>query len=183
MTRLIGIGGRLRAGKDTVADYLVERCGFTKLGMSDPLLEAALVLDPILYEDNSRNTVRLSEIVDAVGYTEAKKEPEVRRFLQVLGTDFGRNMIGENVWVNIAARSIDGLRNQGHDVVITGIRFENELGMVNRLGGQSWWVDRDTDEPASDHASENGVAGWQFDTIINNNGSLDDLYAEVERIL
>ena len=46
MNRLIGLGGKLRAGKDAVGDYLEEKHDFVKLGMSDALNEALLTLNP-----------------------------------------------------------------------------------------------------------------------------------------
>lgn len=182
--RIIGIGGRLRSGKDTVADYLVERYGFTKLGMSDPLLKAALVLDPIVTSETDELNydvypIRLSEVVETQGYVAAKEIPEVRRFLQVLGTDFGRYMIGENVWVNMAANAI--AETEG-DVVITGLRFPNETQMIGDLNGETWWIDRSltTDEALARHASENGVNSRMFDLTIENTGTLEGLYLSVD---
>lgn len=181
MTPLLGLGGKLRAGKDEVANHLVERHGYVKLGMSDALLEAALVLDPIVDWDDfySGEPVRLSERVRRVGYVEAKKNPEVRRFLQVLGTEFGRNMIDENIWVDIMRRKIRGWLDSGFSVVVTGIRYPNELDMIRRLGGEAWWIDRSA-ATGSTHASENSVSPFEFDRIVFNNGTLDDLYRKVD---
>lgn len=189
---LIGIGGRLAAGKDAVADYLDAERGYVKMGMSDALLEAALVLDPWIgdrggWSDvNDRvwngNSTRLRTIVELEGYTEAKRRSEVRRFLQVLGTEVGRQMIGENVWVDMMERR---LRGTVEPVVVTGIRYPNELEMIQRLGGRTWWVSRPELQPgdSSKHASENGVSLADFQTHIKNDGSLEDLYRTVEENL
>jgi hypothetical protein len=56
--KIIGIGGKLRSGKDTVADHLVSAHGFTKLGTSSPLLRAALVLDPVIPDFPTVGTLR-----------------------------------------------------------------------------------------------------------------------------
>src|SRR5690349_22289773 len=114
MGRIVGIGGRLAAGKDTVADYLVGK-GWLKFGMSDPLHEAMLRLNPIVssepyisYEDHygykewSTSEVTYQSATDDLGYTEAKAAyPEYRRLLQAFGTEVVRELIGDNVWVDI----------------------------------------------------------------------------------
>lgn len=220
MSRLIGLGGKLRAGKDAVGDYLESQQGFVKLGMSDALNEALLALNPwITYEqpegvetfDVYRPPLRYRDIHDLVGYVEAKKNPEVRRLLQVLGTEVGRNMIDQDVWVKIAEKKILDLWSQGKDVVITAIRFPNELDMISRLQGTSVWIERpealriDSNglesstgtltpksksqvrrmeaSTISGHASENSVSEDLFDYEIQNDGTLDELYQKVDDVL
>jgi hypothetical protein len=193
MTRLIGLGGRLRSGKDAVADVLVDRYGFTKLGMSDALIEAALVLDPYIPVNTHAATfprgehglfVRLSHLVEQVGYVDAKKNPEVRRFLQKLGTEFGRQMIGEFVWTDIMYRKIDRLRGEGHSVVVTGIRFPNEIDLITSLNGDAVYVERPgLPKDVQGHVSENSIGPSDFDAILCNDGTLDDLPTKIEALL
>jgi len=194
MTRpiLIGIGGKLRSGKDTVADYLVAHHDFVKLGMSDPLADALYTLNPIIcepFEDEQPNDMegmlwRYQDIVDERGYTEAKKIPEVRRLLQVLGTEVGRNLIGNNVWVDIAASRAQAAMNEGHNVILTGIRFQNELDMIEQQPtGHSVYVTRPgNDQYTSPHASENGVEAYMFETVIENDSTLDELYESAREL-
>lgn len=179
---LIGLGGRLRSGKDVVADRLVAEHGFVKLGMSDALHEAMLAINPIVDPGDSARggmPVTYSELVAKVGYVEAKTEPEVRRLLQNLGTDVGRNMIGEDVWVQIMARKIDDHRGAGHPVVVTGLRFPNEVRMVEELNGHAVWIERPglhaPTAGTAAHASENSVSAEHFKNIIRNTGTLADL--------
>lgn len=177
---LVGIGGLLASGKDTVADYLVEHHGYTKLNMSEPLHEAMLALNPIV-SPGLDPVLRYGELVAAVGYTAAKENPEVRRLLQALGTEVGRKMFGENVWVDIAGRKIDALRAEGKPVVITGIRYPNELEMIrSRKGGHALWVARNVAQGA--HASETSVQATDFDITIENISTLDALYASTEAL-
>lgn len=178
---VIGLGGRLRAGKDAVADHLVSEHGFVKLGMSDALHEALLAIDPII----GGECERYSELVGRLGYVEAKKNPEVRRLLQALGTEVGRNMIGEDVWSTITAGKVVSLLRQDLPVVVTGIRFPNELAMIRQLAGACWWVERETEAPSAvtaGHASENSVTAALFDRVIHNDGSLADLYRKVDEL-
>ncbi len=192
MTKLVGIGGRLAAGKDAVADHLGEKHGWVKLGMSDPLLEVAVTLDPFIpyreYEDTKYGrpleepkNIRLSKLVDRLGYVEAKENREVRRFLQVLGTDVGRNMIDKDIWVRKAEDSILAQMAKGKNVVITGVRFENELKMVDWNEGLLVWVDRPGQSltAATGHASEQ-LTSDGFDITLVNDGTLKDLYKKVD---
>lgn len=216
--KLIALGGKLRAGKDAIGDYLVEKHDFVKLGMSDALNEALLALDPYILTSYTANngTVhehveRYSSLYARVGYVEAKTNPEVRRLLQKLGTEVGREMIDPDVWVNIAQKKILEHWASGKDVVITAMRFPNELEMVKRLGGVAAWVERPessridseglrsstgrgTPGSASEghtevqgaiqaHASENSVSASDFSLHIRNQGTLEELYESVETIL
>lgn len=182
--QLIGLGGLLRSGKDAFADRLVEKHGWVKMGMSDPLNDALLTLDPYVQlgvdrsgESDRPEMVRYQSVHARMGYVEAKKLPEVRRLLMVLGTEVGRDMIGENTWVDIAARNIQNHLDAGTSVAITGIRFDNELQMIRDLGGESVWVERaGLEAPVSTHASENSVTGEDFDVTVLNHYDLDHLH-------
>lgn len=216
-TQLIGLGGLLRAGKDAVAEHLAFQHGYTTLGMSDALNEALLLLNPLIEVPGGRENFsvmqRYRELHDSIGYVEAKKNPEVRRLLQVLGTEIGREMISEDVWVKIAEKRITGLLAEGKPVVITAMRFPNEIEMLNRLGGVALWVERDavsrfeglatggvlptpgkgisgvseapvkSESMITAHASENSVHSGLFHAILDNSGTLEDLYTKTDTFL
>ena len=181
---LIGLGGLLRSGKDTFADYLVEKHGYVKVNMSEPLHEAMMLLDPIVTTEVDGTAVwtySYADLINEHGYVEAKKNPEVRRLLQVLGTEIGRKMFGENVWVDLAGKRIDELRAEGKPVVITGLRYPNEIEMIRAHKGHTIWIDRGG-KPTSDHPSENSVTHRDFDQTIHNTKSLDALYEAADII-
>lgn len=201
MSKVFGIGGKLAAGKDVVADYLVENHGFVKLGMSDALHEAALKLNPIVstwldIDDYSGAYVVMQttyqQATEDFGYVDAKETyPEYRRFLQVLGTEVGREMFGVNVWIDIMMTKIMKLSDEGKDVVVTGIRFPNEVEMINKLwlmedDAKSIWVKRPPQNAAQAvvaHASENSVTEDDFDVVLYNNGTKEELYEQVEELI
>lgn len=200
MSKLIGFGGRLAAGKDAMADYLVEEHGWIKLNMSAPLHDAMMALNPWILTQTpiSSGQVRYVDLVERVGYTAAKENPEVRRLLQALGTEVGRNMFGENVWVDIANHNISELRSQGFNVAITGIRFPNEIKMIKEnkwhlgseegKGGTLVWVERPGMIETADYGSmlkhvSEIISKDEFDMTIINDGTLEDLYAQAEAYL
>lgn len=180
---LIGLGGLLRSGKDAIADHLVAKHGFVKLGMSDVLNDAMLVIDPILDIGVDGREMRYADAIEWHGYVEAKKNPEIRRLLQVFGTEFGRQMIGENVWVDMLERKVDALRKSGQSVVVTGLRYPNEVELIHRaFAANSWWVERGG-TPTTGHASETSVTSTMFDVCIFNLGTLGDLYNHIDSLI
>lgn len=194
MTSLYGVGGFLRSGKDVYADRLVSNHGFVKLNMSDPLVEATSRLNPWIrldfdvliltdeedshwaYQAKAGTFVKWLALLRSVGYVEAKKHEDVRDFLQKLGTEVGRDMFDVNVWVNIAAEKIRKLRDDGNNVVITGVRFQNELDMIFDEGGTSVWIARpEAQGPISGaHRSENSLTPDMFERVIQNDGTLEE---------
>lgn len=187
MQELIGIGGRLSNGKDVVADYLVEKHGYTKIGFSDPLHEAMMKLNPLVCpatEDDGgdQGFWRYASATEQLGYVESKDAfPEYRRLLQVFGTEVMRDMFGKNVWVDIAAKRIKGLFMDGKKVVITGVRYSNEIDMIDDLLGESWWVERPGyPVGTTNHPSENTLDADHFERTIMNDGDLEQLYKNVD---
>ena len=67
-----------------------------------------------------------------------------------------------------------------HDVIVTGIRFINEVDAISELGGELWWVDRGGNPLGETHASESSVTFEDFDVLIGNTGTIEELYQEVD---
>ena len=172
---LLGVSGRKRHGKDTFAARLVERHGFTRVAFADPMREMALALDPIISDG-----WRLAALVETFGWEEAKANPEVRRTLQRLGTEAGRGVLGDNIWVDTAMRHARAL---GGRVVFTDCRFPNEALVVRAAGGQLVRVNRPGFADDGDlHTSESALDEYAFDHLVLNDGSIDELHAIADRI-
>jgi|JI9StandDraft_1071089.scaffolds.fasta_scaffold135727_1 hypothetical protein len=168
--KIIGLTGKAGSGKDSVGEVL-EALGFARHSLAGELKQAVLDLDPFVTAG-----VRISEIVNDIGMDEAKRTyPEVRRLLQVFGTEVIRER-NEDFWID----TIDGILEDAapERVVITDVRFDNEAAWVHSLGGKVIEVIRPTHEDAgaaNGHASESGVSADLVDEQILNDGSLDDL--------
>jgi hypothetical protein len=192
MTLVILVGGALRSGKDTLADHLVDKHDFVKLGMSDVLAEALYVLNPqIPLGTIDYDAQPYQSYIEAVGgYVEAKKNPEVRRLLQALGTEVGRELLGKNIWRDAVKDKILALTSAGKDVVVTGIRFPNEIELGYILANKystpaaTVYVNRPAEQQAaSGHASETSVEPEDFEYELNNTGSLERLYELTDKLL
>jgi hypothetical protein len=183
---LIGLGGALGSGKDATADYLVEKHGWVKIGMSDILNEALSKLNPVVQPAYAQ-APRYTDAIERYGYVEAKARiPEFRRLMQAFGTEVGRDMFGEDFWVDLTGERIDALRSTGQKVAVTGIRFPNELKMIAHRGGTLLWISRPNPfqgEAQRSHASESSVSMADFDAAIFNTGTLEDLYSSIDEML
>jgi len=115
--------------------------------------------------------VRYQDFVDEVGLHEAKNHPEVRRLLQVYGTDVMRRQFGENVWVDLAYSGKDPADHW----VVTDCRFKNEADGIRDHGGFVVRINRPGVEPPNLHPSEVDLLDYDFDYTIDNDGTLDDL--------
>ena len=178
---IVGLGGYAFAGKDAVADVLEARHGWKRTFMSKPLMRALLALDPLI--PDGRGYIRFAELVERVGYDRAKRNPEVRALLQRLGTEVGRNIIGENVWTDVMARDVAELSADGSSVAVTGIRYRNELDRIREMGGISVWVSRPGVVAVNGLTSELTLDPADFDVELRNDGTLADLEVAVGALL
>lgn len=123
-------------------------------------------------------TRRVNDLVQSLGDTEAKKDAEYRRLLQVIGTSV-RDFFGEDTWVKAALPK--GASSKY--IVISDVRFPNEYDFIRKNHGIVLRVVRPGVQPANNHPSEISLDDRQFDGVIINDGSLVDLEGEVQRVL
>lgn len=163
---IIGIAGKKRAGKDTVAREFIKR-GFQHDSFAGPIRR--FVEDLIGYEINDEN--KESPIQWAPHLTP-------RKLMQTVGTEWGRAM-DPDLWV----LSFLNRPNVGSNVVVPDVRFENEAAAVRAAGGRMIHIER-PGTSTDNHASEAGIA-IRFDLgdmHLLNNGSLGALQAQARRV-
>ena len=189
----IALMGRAGSGKDTVARYLVQVYGYRRIAFADPLRSMALAVDPIISADAEVGGAvtrvvradRLSDVVGRLGWEGAKRHyPEVRRFLQRLGLEGVREHLGDDTWVEIAIAEISRIRADRMPVVVTDVRFRNELDALRRWNFLPVWVER-PGVADSDHASEAELHPWDATVVITNDQDPERLgrrVAEVARL-
>lgn len=147
---IIGLTGVMRSGKTTVCDILRDTHGFTVIGFADALKAMAIAIDPIV----TGGGAGLASIVEYEGWEDAKdRYPEVRRFLQRLGTEGVRQHLSPDAWVDAWAHKVDMLNEYDADVAVPDVRFLNEANAIGGFGGQVWRIVR-PGHGSSGHASE-----------------------------
>ena len=167
----IGLSGYSRSGKNTVGRYL-ENQGWKQITFADYIRKSLYTFNPRV----SYNS-RVKDIVDAHGWETGEIiSPEIKILLQRFGTEVGRDLINEDIWVDLTVKSIpDGSR-----VVFTDCRFSNEANKVRQLGGKVWRVNRPGWQAVNDHTSETSLVDYDFDRVFINDSSIKDLDAKVE---
>jgi len=185
---LIGFGGKPGSGKDTAADHLVDNDDFTKVNMSTAIAELAALINPIMgHAPGIRGFFgkleRYNDVVARRGFTDAKNHREVRSSLQNIGTGV-RDIVDANVWATIAAEVIQAHRGAGRPVVLSGVRYPNEADVISDAGGTLVWVARPglAEDTNSAHAVENSISRSDFDVVIDNDGTIDQLHSRTEAV-
>lgn len=208
---IIGICGLIGSGKDTVADYLVNFHEFRRESFAGTLKDAVAAVfgwDRTLLEGRTKQAREWREQVD-VWWAEKMGIPHLtpRYILQQWGTEVCRKGFHDNIWI---ASLENRLRNATDSIVISDCRFPNEIKSIKAAGGiivrtrryedpewfksavivnagptrnLSWASNKAILSNYNVHISETAWAGTEFDVELDNNGSIDELYAQVRNLV
>lgn len=170
LPRVVGFAGYAGCGKTSAA----EATGGLVLGFADPLY-AGLAAMLGVSEDQLRARAT-KELAMPCG-----RSP--RDLLRTLGTEWGRSLVREDLWVWRMRQRVEAAGRAGAALVaICDVRFPNETAFVRELAGEVWWIDRPGIE-AGDHVSDLSVRPLDCDRYLKNAGTLDDLRAAVHQAL
>ncbi len=169
--KLIGLIGRARSGKDTVAGYLARRHMFAHIAFADPMKQMLETAFGDLFRDGDRE-----KPIDWLG-----KSP--RQLMQTLGTEWGRNQVHPELWVLLTEQKVKHFVELDMSLVISDVRFHNEADMILNHGGELWHIVRPDFFPVGGHVSE--MADWEAypHKKILNAGSLEELFLQVEEMI
>ena len=207
---IIGIAGSIGSGKDTAAEYLVEYHHFTRLSFASVLKDACADIfgwDRAMLEGKTDEDRQIREGVDEWWASRLQIDNFSPRYaLQYVGTELFRNVLHKDIWVFALENNI----RKYDRVVISDVRFPNEIDMLRRFGGHMWsvrrgenpewyacalkqntthedeqWILYDHDETMEQkypdvHESEWAWISNKFDYDIQNDNSLSDLYKKVQ---
>lgn len=152
--KLIGLTGVAGAGKSTVAQYLVEQHGFTRLSFAAPLKKMLRTLNPVMLTQYCEEYT-LNDVFNTHGNETAVKAspagPEYRRLLQVLGTDCIR-AVDEDFWVRAALAQ---MTDPDGSYVFDDVRFPNEARVIEERSPMGLWhIERLGHSAVNGHSSE-----------------------------
>ena len=208
---IIGVCGFIGSGKDTVADYLTNFHEFRRESFANSLKDAVAHVfgwDRTMLEGRTKQAREWREQVDP-WWSERLNMPDLtpRLMLQLWGTEVCRRAFHDDIWI---ASLENKLRNSTDDIVISDCRFPNEIKSIRDAGGIIVWVKRgelpewydwavsanagdvanftwatskSKLEKANIHASETAWVGTEFDAELDNNGTIDDLFAQVRGLV
>lgn len=204
---IIGVCGFIGSGKDTIADYLTNFHGFRRESFANSLKDAVAHVfgwDRTMLEGRTKQAREWREQVDP-WWSERLNMPNLtpRWVLQYWGTEVCRKSFHDDIWI---AALENKLRNSKDDIVISDCRFPNEIKSIKDAGGivirvvrgpepewynaavsvnkgpdrnHTWSISQEKLSKLNIHASETAWVGTKFDAVLDNNYSIDDLYAQV----
>jgi len=203
---IIGICGFIGTGKDTIADYLVNFHEFRRDSFAGTLKDAVAAVfgwDRVLLEGRTKEAREWREQVDP-WWAQRMGMPHLtpRWVLQYWGTEVCRQSFHDDIWI---ASLENKLRKTQDNVVISDVRFPNEVKAIKNAGGfvvrvvrgeEPIWFDTarlacQGDKMALEamtsihkvHASEWAWADTDFDLIVDNNGTIDELFKQSESLI
>ena len=202
---IFGVCGFIGSGKDTVADYLVNFHEFRRESFADTLKDAVAAVfgwDRTLLEGRTKEAREWREEVDH-WWAERLGMPTLtpRWVLQYWGTEVCRKSFHDDIWI---ASLENKIRNSKDDIIVSDVRFPNEVKAIKNQQGKMIWVQRgrlpkwyDVALDAKSgsnvainelkiqniHSSEWAWVGTKFDHTIHNDMNIDDLYSEVKSLV
>jgi len=166
---LIGLCGPAGCGKDTTRAILEMKHDFAGLAFAEPMRDMvhALMATTGVSLDYLKKRELKEVPVPGLGFS-------VRHMMQTLGTEWARNNLSENFWIDAAAATLASFRERGHRrFVISDVRYPNEAAWIRQQGGEVWMIDRPGLQPVRLHSSE--CLHFRVDQVLRNDGTLANL--------
>ena len=180
MTTIIAFTGKAGSGKDTAAkimqEQMLQRDPTVKtafMSFASPIKKAVAAILGCDVGCFDERKFKEGSLLDSHGL-----DTSPRQMMQLLGDEYGRQMISENIWIETAHNTLMDACNDGTDFVfLTDLRYDNEQTWVLENGGVVVDVHRESNTPVATHASENGLSKPPCHTI-RNYWAMDDLSKE-----
>lgn len=207
---IVGFVGFIGSGKDTAADYLVNFHGFRRDSFANTLKDAVACVfgwDRTLLEGRTKEAREWRERVDP-WWAERLNMPNLtpRLMLQLWGTDVCRNHFHDDIWI---ASLENKMRKTADNIVISDVRFPNEIKAIHNAGGivvrikrgpepewyqdavnanagpqnMSWLISKTNLEKLGIHSSETSWVGGDIDHIVINDSTIDDLFNQIKGLV
>lgn len=159
---IIGMSGKAKSGKNYLARHALLPLGYVPLALANHFKVDAVVRDGAPYSE--------------VFFTE--KSAETRDMLQRRGTEEGRWVYGEDIWIRTLEAWIGSFVAAGvYRFVITDVRFQNEADWVKAMGGRVVQIvgRGGLAGPLADHPSETSLDTYErFDLVLDNSSTNGD---------
>lgn len=207
---IIGFVGFIGCGKDTAADYLVNFHGFRRDSFANTLKDAVAAVfgwDRTLLEGRTKEAREWREQVDE-WWANRLDMPNLtpRWVLQYWGTEVCRQHFHDDIWIASLENRVSKTKD---NIVISDVRFPNEMKAIHNAGGlvvrikrgpdpewyqdavnvnagptnMSWAISKARLESLKIHASETSWIGLDIDRTVENDSTIDDLFQQLEKLI
>jgi hypothetical protein len=159
--KILLLYGNKGVGKSTIAEELVNTHGWTRCSFADPI---RFMLSTAFGHEMSNRFADKECPRDEFG------GKSIREAMMLLGTEWGRNLIYPNIWVDCVVRRLKR-GSEDTKIVIDDARFDNERDAMVAMGAKLVRLTRkeiDSVITQSSHASEIDWPNWSWDFSIEN---------------
>lgn len=181
MKQIIGLGCKRYRGKDTTADYIIQKfkndSPWGKYSFATPLKDGVIQLFGLTRQ----------QVEDPI--LKQVKDPfwnlSPRQIMQCYGSAM-RESFGPDFWVKSLERYLKQPENKYTNFCIPDVRYKEEALKIHELGGLLVRVDRDIpfDVEVDTHQSEVDLDSfYEWDEILDNTGSHQYLYDQIDQML
>ena len=170
--KLVGLIGKARSGKDTAAYHMHLHHGYQRYAFAEPIKD--MISAAFGYQIGESEGADKEQVIKWLG-----KSP--RQLMQLLGTEWGRELINPNIWLLLAEQTLLHHQRRGHTgLVISDVRFDNEAKWIIEQGGSLIEITRGVASSVNEHVSESGVDIRLPRFMVANDGTLDELYEAID---
>jgi|SRR5690554_132546 len=206
--KIIGLAGRKRSGKDTVASILRNNYNFSQLAYADSLKAVVKTLTGVEEPEDKESEVEFK--IDVWDIVDISKEIDInpitlssllfinlkpwligaesggsipykipyRKLVQLVGTDVVRT-INDDIWIERCEKRIDLLKKLNvSGIVVSDVRFNNEAQHILNMGGEVWQIERQG-LMSDTHSSEVGIDSKYVSKVLYNNSTIEELELQV----
>jgi hypothetical protein len=207
---IIGFVGFIGSGKDTAADYLVNYHGFRRDSFANTLKDAVACVfgwDRTLLEGRTSEARKWREQQDEWWTKRLGKPITPRWVLQYWGTEVCRQGFHDDIWI---ASLENKMRKTADNIVISDVRFPNEITAIHNAGGlvvrikrgedpewydaavstnrgpdgnSTWSLSISKLERLGIHTSETAWVGGNIDHTVINNTTIDDMFGQIKNLV
>ena len=206
---IVGFVGFIGSGKDTAADYLVNFLGFRRDSFANTLKDAVACVfgwDRTMLEGRTKSSREWREQRDEWWSQRLGREVTPRLMLQLWGTEVCRQGFHDDIWI---ASLENKMRKTTDDIVISDVRFPNEIKAIHNAGGivvrikrgpepewydhavnanagpqqVGWAIGRERLKKLGIHASETSWVNGEIDHVVHNDTTIDDLFEQIKNLV
>lgn len=174
---LIGLHGKARVGKDTVAKHLIAKHNLLRYGPSVrvKLTTAAMFDFPVEYLDDDNMKDQMDPFWQMT----------YRQMAQKVGKESSRDVFGDDIWMRHVERTLQNLDDDVTGIILPDIRYESEVTWIKAHGGEVMYIIRESAPKITGFEGHDGERGLPIELanyIIYNDSTIGGMLEQADQL-